>query len=192
MEYITAQEVRERLLGKVRFTNDDTDENAVSSGFLVGLIEESESEVELRLSVRYDVPFMGDNDEAFSTLPRHTQVQIKTLCRLDAVRRVLATDFGRGSTVEGLKYAEQQSRDYEARMERLIEYRNGQFGQFKYPPLPSLKLAAHNSEADDGYAGRILVTSDDYGAGAAPQMPSPQETIWNAADIQINNRSEQT
>jgi hypothetical protein len=30
--YVTAAEIKERLLGKVKFTNDDLDENAVSSG----------------------------------------------------------------------------------------------------------------------------------------------------------------
>jgi len=181
--YITAAEVRERLLGKVRFTNDDADENAVGSGLLLSLIEESEAEVELRLSVRYDVPFISDTDTAFSTLPTHTQAQIKSLCRLDAVRRILAMDFGRGTTVEGLKYAELQTKEYESRMERLISIRDGQFGHFKYPPLPSLKLAAHNSEADDGYSGQILVTSNNYGGDATQQINSPQETIWNAASL---------
>jgi hypothetical protein len=179
MQYITAAEVRERLLGKVRFTDDIGDENAVSSGFLEQIIEESEAEVEMRLSIRYEAPFQGDNGEAFSTLPMTTQVQIKTLCRLDAVRRVLAYDFGRGSAADGDKYAQAVEKDFESRLGRVIEYREGQFGQFRYPPLPNLRLAAHNSEGDDGYAGRILVTSDGLGGGAPGQMPSPGETFWN-------------
>ena len=178
-QYITAAEVKERLLGKVRFATDDLDENAVSSGLLAQLIEESESEVELRLSVRYEAPFVGDNGEAFSTLPTHTQAQIKMLARIESCRRILGMDFGRGTPTEGAKYRESLDRDWETRLERLVEYREGQFGHFKYPPLPSLRLAAHNSESDDGYAGRILVTSDNPGNYAGVQMASPGETIWN-------------
>jgi hypothetical protein len=177
--YITAAEVRERLLGKVRFTNDDTDENAVSSGFLEQLIEEAEGEVETRLSVRYEIPFVGENNEAFTDLPQTTRVQIKALCRMEAVRRILLHDFGRGTAAEGENYYKGLHQDYEDRLDRLIVLRDNSFNMFKYPPLPTLRLAAHNSEADDGYAGMILVTSDEYGGGAARQMPSPGETVWN-------------
>jgi hypothetical protein len=178
-QYISSSEIRERLLGKVRFTNDPVDENAVGSGLLESLLDEAESEVELRLSVRYNVPFQGDGGEAFNTLPAHTQNQIKTLCRIEGCRRVMQLDFGRGSPTESDKYREHLDKDWEARLERLIEYRKEQFGHFKYPPLPSLQLAAHNDQADDGYAGRIHVTSDDPGAYASVQMPNPGETIWS-------------
>jgi hypothetical protein len=179
MQYISASEVRERLLGKVRFTNDAADENAVSSGFLEQIIDEAEGEVELRLSIRYEIPFQGINGESFVNLPSTTKVQLQTLCRMEAVRRVLSYDFGRGSAVDAKGYFDGLHQDYEARLERLVMIREGQFNQFKYPPLPSLMLAAHNSEADDGYSGKVLVTSDNLGGGAAGQMPSPQETIWN-------------
>lgn len=96
-----------------------------------------------------------------------------------ASRRVLDTDFGRGTVVGSDKYQEMLLNDYEKRMERLVERREGSFNLYKYPPLPDLRLAAHNSESDDGYAGTVMVTSDDYGAYASPQMPDPGETIWN-------------
>lgn len=177
--YISASEIRERLLGKIRFTDDPADENAMGSGLLSQLIEESEGEIELRLSVRYEVPFVGDNGEAFATLPAHTQTQIKTLCRLEATKRILDTDFGRGTPTDSDKYRIHSSEQLEARLERLVEYRENQFGHFKYPPLPGLRLAAHNSEVDDGYAGQVLTTSEHYGNFAAIQMSSPGETIWN-------------
>lgn len=180
-QYITTAEVKERLLGKVRFTNDVSEENAVSSGFLEQIVEEAEGEVELRLSPRYEVPFINEDGGAFTTLPTHTQVQVKTLCRMEAVRRVLAYDFGRGSAVDAKNYFEGLHQDYEARLERLIAIREGQFNHFKYPPLPALRLAAHNSEADDGYSGRVMITSDNIGGGAVGQMPSPGETIWNGS-----------
>ena len=179
MQYITAEEIKERVLGKVKFTDDATDENAVSSGFLIQIAEEAESEVELRLSVRYDVPFQGDNGEAFTALPQTTRVQLQTLCRMEAVRRVLNYDFGRGTAIDSDGYYKGIHQDYETRLERLILLKDDSYGQFKYPPLPGLRLAAHNTEADDGYAGRIYVTSDNIGGGAVGQMPSPGETIWN-------------
>jgi hypothetical protein len=183
-QYITSAEVRERLLGKVRFTNDPAEENAVSSGFLEEIIDEAEGEVELRMSVRYEIPFLCESGDAFDLLPSSSKVQIKTLCRMEAVRRVLSYDFGRGSAVDSENYFKGLHQDYEARLERLIMIRDGQFNQFKYPPLPSLRLAAHNSEGDDGYSGKILVTSDNLGGGAPGQMPSPQETIWNGTLFQ--------
>ena len=125
MQYTTAAEVKERVLGKVKFTDNSEDENAVSSGFLIQIIDEAESEVELRLSVRYDVPFQGDNEEAFTTLPTTTQVQIKTLCRMEAVRRILNYDFGRGSAIESDGYYKGIHQDYETRLERLISLRDG-------------------------------------------------------------------
>lgn len=177
LQYITAAEVRERLLGKVKFTNDDTDIHAMSSGLLIALCEEAEAEVELRLSVRYAVPFVTDDNQPFDNLPQHTKTLLKTLCRMEATRRILQTDFGRGSSIEGENFKEVEAA-YESRLERLIQYRDGQFGHFKYPPLPSLKLNYQNDQSDDGFAGTILVTSDEYGNYAAPQMPSPGETAW--------------
>lgn len=178
--YVTANDVKQRLLGKVRFTDDDTDENAVASGLLNDLIDEAEADVESVLSVRYEIPLCRESDQgAFTLLPQTTKNTILSLMRVAAAKRVLHTDFGRGTAVDGDKYIEFLGADYEKRINRLIERREDCFNIFKYPPLPDLRLAAGNSEGDDGYAGSVMVTSDDYGAYASPQMESPGETIWN-------------
>jgi hypothetical protein len=185
--YVTADNIKRRLLGKVRFTNDETDENAVSNSLLDELIVEAEAEVENRLSIRYQIPFVSEaNEGAFNTLPATTQAQILALIRMAATKRILDLDFGKGSAVTGEEYEKMLRKDYEERMERLVERREGCFNLFKYPPLPGLRLASHNSESDDGYVGTIMVTSDDYGDYAAPQTPDPGETIWNGSIRDVN------
>jgi len=183
--YITDAEVKSRTAGKIRYATTDADEHAVGPLFLAEVIEEAESEVEMRLSCRYALPFVGTANEAFSTLTTNTQTVIKTLCRMEAVRRLLSYDFGRGTAVDGELYAIALLKDYENRMTRLVEYRKGQFGHFLYPPLEGLKLAAHNSEGDDGYAGRIYVSSDNLGGYAPGQMPSPGESFYNGELIDL-------
>lgn len=177
--YVTAAAVKKRLAGKITFADDDTDDNAVGPEFLDEVIAESEAEVETRLSVRYAIPFAHKNGGSFSTLSQNTQTVIKSLIYAEFINRMVGYDFGRGTAIEGMKYAEQQYRVYEARMNRLVEVRSEQFNQFKYPPLEDLALAAHNDQADDGYAGRIYLSSDDYGDDAASQINDPDETLWN-------------
>ena len=137
------------------------------------------------MSIRYAIPFRGVNDESFATLSTNTQTVIKTLVRQDAVKRLLDYDFGRGSPNEGGKYAEQLQRVYDRQMDRLVAVRDGQYNVFKYPPLVDLKLGAHNAEADEGFAGRIYVSSDGAGDYAAAQMPDPGETYWNGEILDI-------
>jgi len=164
----------------VRFTNDSADENAVSSGFLEQIIEEAEGEVELRLSARYEIPFVGEDGAVFAALPSTTAVMVKTLCRLEAVRRCLSYDFGRGSATDGENYSKNIIADYERRLEKLTARRSDGYSSYVYPPLPNLRLAHGNAASDEGYAGRIFVSSDNYGGDAAAQMPSPCENYWNA------------
>lgn len=177
-QYITAAEVQTRLLGKVAFTNDEADQNAVSSGFLEQLIDEAEAEVEHLLSRRYFIPFQRVDDAPFSDLPQVSKTQIKMLCRLEACKRVLAHDFGRGSAAEGENYYKSLHADFERVLQRHLAIKEGQFNQFLYPPLPDLKIAYTNT-ADDGFAGQIFVTGDNLGGAAPGQMPSPGESWWN-------------
>jgi hypothetical protein len=182
-QYITAASVKMRTAGKITYAVDDTDDNAVGPTFLDEIINEAETSVETRLSIRYAIPFQGVNGEAFSTLSNNTVTQIQQLCRMEAIRLLLAYDFGRGSNVDGEKYAEQNMRVYEAKMDRLVSIKENQQNQFKYPPLVDLALAPHNDQGDDGYAGRIYVTSDAPGGYAPVQMPDPGQTLWNGGII---------
>lgn len=178
--YIATNDVKIRLIGKVKFTTDDTEENKMPESLLERLIEEAEGEIEYRLSQRYDIPFVTDDGLAFANLPaRPTREQLRTLCELEAVRRVLQTDFGRGSYASGDEYAKSMESDLEKRIDRLIATHDDTRSRYKFPPLPGLRLAAHNEMSDDGFGGRVLVTSAGYGAFAAHQINSPGETVFN-------------
>lgn len=178
--YISLADVEARLLGKVKFTDDVTEENKLSRTLLSQLIDEAEAEIESRLAQRYDTPFVTDDGDPFTSLPaRPTGELLKTLCRLESVRRVLQTDFGKGSYASGDEYAKGVTEDIDKRIERLVKTKDGQMSRFEFPPLPGLRLAAHNTEGDDGFAGRIWVTGAGYGAFAAHQQNSPGETIFN-------------
>lgn len=179
--YITEEDVRIRLIGKVRFTDDDSDENHMHTRLLRRLIDEAEGQVEMDLSPRYAAPFLTRDGAAFKTLPdRPTKEVIRTLCELKAVIRVLETDFGSGSNVNGEKYKKGQQDRYEAITKKLLEMRGEDKTGWKYPPLPQLRLNDHNVEADDGYLGQVLVTSDGDGAFPKDRINDPSESFFNA------------
>jgi len=185
-QYITFKDVQIRLTGKVRFqTPTDTDENKMSTALANRLIDEAEGQVEQDLSPRYAAPFVSSSTGNFKDIPdRPTKNIIRTLCELQAVIRILETDFGEGSSVDAAKYM----KNLEARYRKIIddsilakfstEYDSSK--QWKYPPLPGLKLNYFNSVADDGYAGFVSVTSHSNGDYAEDQINDPSETFFNA------------
>jgi hypothetical protein len=174
--YIKDEDVRVRLLGKVRFTENDEDENRMNVKLLRRLINEAEGEVEYDLSPRYTAPFVTDSGAPFSQLPaRPTQEIIKTMCELKAVVRVLETDFGRGTVVDSDKYGEQLRTRYDSIKLKLLERRENLMSGWKYPPLPGLKLNYMNTEADDGYQGMVLSTSEGLGSYPLHRINSPSE-----------------
>lgn len=186
--YISFEDVRLRLIGKVRFTEDEADENKMNSSLVRRLIDESESEVELDLSVRYFVPFQGYNGESFSTLKSNSEYFgawniIKTLCELKAVSRVLETDFGSGTTVDASKYIAKIDARYDKILnDRVLKKRTtdgSEDQQWFHPPLKGLRSAVHNSQADDGYIGMVLDSSRGDGGYPAIQINDPSENWWN-------------
>lgn len=179
--YISDNDVKVRLIGKVRFTESEAEENKMHVTLLKRLIDEAEGQVEYDLSPRYAAPFQTASGGAFKTLPdRPTKEILRTLCELMSVIRVLETDFGRGTAVDGDKYAENIQKRYDAILQKQIERKaEGELG-FKYPPLPSLMLNAHNMESDDGFLGQVLSTSDGDGAFPGRRINDPSETFFNA------------
>lgn len=182
-QYILFEDVRLRLIGKVRFTEDDSDENKMQITLADRLINEAEGQVEQDLSPRYAAPFQTDSGASFDSLPdRPTKEILKTLCELKAVMRILETDFGTGTAVDGEKYI----RRIEARYDKIINERllakvDGAKDQrqWAFPPLPGLKKNWFNTQADDGYAGMVLVTSQGDGAYPSKQINDPSETFWS-------------
>lgn len=184
--YVKFEQVRLRLVGKVRFTESANDENKMSIELANRLINEAEGQVELDLSPRYAAPFVTDAGAAFSTLPaRPTREYITTLCELQAVIRILETDFGSGSATDGEKYTKQIEKRYVQMRDRLLEKKRDRskedFGQgWMFPPLPGLKLNYMNTLADDGFAGSVIVASGSPAQGfASGQINSPGENFWN-------------
>ena len=87
-KYCSFDQVRLRLIGKVRFTEDEADENKMPISLALLLISEAEGQVELDMSPRYSAPFQGDNGEAFSTLPSNTRNILKTLSEIQSCMRI--------------------------------------------------------------------------------------------------------
>lgn len=188
-KYIRFEDVRVRLVGKVRFTSDPENEDRMSETLANRLIAEAESHVELDLSPRYMAPFQTKGGTCFGDLPENpTKNYIRTLCELMACVRILEEDFGSGTAVDGEKYAEKLRKRYGDMMEKLVEKKKdgGVEAQgFKYPPLPELRLNYMNEMADDGFMGTVLVTSQGDGAFPQTRINDPSESFWNGTDDDI-------
>lgn len=181
--YISSNDVKVRLDGKVRFeANPDTDSGAMSEALLNRLINEAEGDVELDLSERYHTPFKSISGGDFATLPdRPTKEYLRTMCELKAVIRVLETDFGSGA-VDAESYMKNLRSRYDKMYNKLIDRRGDDEdqNQFRKPPLPGLMLNYHNDQADDGYRGMVCNTSDSepYAPG---QINDPSATWFNTS-----------
>lgn len=190
--YVKDEDVRIRLIGKVRFTEDDNEENKMHILLLRRLINEAEGQVEHDLSPRYATPFQTDAAEPFKKLPlRPTQEILRTLCELQSVIRVLETDFGRGSAVNGDEYAGKLRERYKEILDKLLarkdESKHEGAQGWMYPPLLGLRLNYFNTEADDGYAGMVLSTSQGDGSYPQTRINDPSETWWNAKQDDIES-----
>lgn len=184
IQYTDFEAVRLRLIGKVKFTADEEDENKMYIPLATRLIEEAEGQVEQDLSPRYMAPFQQDDGGAFSGVPaRPTSEIIKTLCELQSVIRILETDFGSGTAVQGEKYRESVQKRYAKMVEDLIAKRKDgavESQGYRYPPLPGLRLNYMNTEADDGYMGSVIVANGSDSQGYAHgQVNDPSRNFWN-------------
>lgn len=183
--YISLEDVKIRLVGKVRFTSSSEEENKMLDSLANKLISEAEAQVEQDLSPRYAAPFQTEEGTAFKNLPdRPTKQIIKTLCELMAVVRVLETDFGSGTAIDGEKYIKNIEKRYKSILnDNILAKVKGAEDQkqWSFPPLPGLRKNWFNTEADDGYPGMVLVSSSSDGRGDYPfkQINSPGETFWS-------------
>lgn len=187
--YINSEAVIIRLRGKVK-TTDDAEANPDRMPLLLlnRLINEAEGAVEQDLSTRYFAPFQTTSGGAFQSLPeRPTKEILRTLCELLAVIRVLETDFGRGSGLDGMKYADACQKRYDimlygdARKPGIISLREGTYNTFRNPPLPGLQSNYQVSQADNGYSGFLGNTSEGEGSAgyAEEQINNPSQDFWN-------------
>lgn len=182
--YCRLQQVKLRLIGKVLFTENDEDENAMSVSLALRLMNEAEGQVEQDLSPRYMAPFQTVNGGSFSQLPeRPTQEIIRTLCELQSVIRILETNFGSGSVVNAEKYTRTINKRYQDIIDkRILPMVEDSYNTWKFPPLPGLMLNYFNRAADDGYKGTLIQVSDGVGAYAAEQINQPGTSYWSIGD----------
>ena len=178
-QYCTPAAVQSRLQSKVKFAlAGDTDPNKMSTQLLNQLISEAESQLEIDLIDRYEVPFKNMSGGEFSTLPTNTLITIQNLAELVSVIRVLETDFGRGTSVNGDKYTQALQKRYDAVVEKLIK-KKGETREWMVRPLDGL-MVAYNNTGDNGFRGRVHNTSTvshqaDY---ATKQINSPGEDLF--------------
>jgi hypothetical protein len=185
--YTTFSAIRDRLRGKVRFSDQDDvdhdDENYFPKRLALNLIDEAEGQVELHLSPRYTAPFQTDAGAPFAQLPIRPTIQLlKTMAELQACMRILETDFGSGTAMEGDKYTKSLAKRYDELVKQLLakkQDRGVDSSGWMYPPLPGLKLNYMNNQADDGFMGQVIVASGSpQGGYPATQMNSPSENFW--------------
>ncbi len=187
--YTNIADVKLRLAGKIRFTDDASDDSGkMPTPLLKKLIEDAEAQVQQDLAVRYATPFQTVDGTAFKNLPPHpTKRIIQTLCELMSVVRALETDFGSGSATEGSKYAKDSQRRYDVIKNGLVGRHDDEkgaqtrYGAWVQPPLESMRLALGNEEADAGFAGAVLSSSSQIPDSSFPaaQITNPARTWWN-------------
>jgi hypothetical protein len=167
--YTTVQSVKVRLLNKVQFQQSPEVllDGELADDLLLQLIIDAETDVEKALRGRYAVPFRSIARGTFANLPNHTQRAIRQAVDMKAVIKVLGTDFGSGTAVNGDNYRKTMVEDYEETIRELLgmpakdasDAQIAAMRTFTRPPLEDLMLAASNSKADDGYKGMIQVSN---------------------------------
>lgn len=187
--YINSEAVIVRLRGKVKTTDDpETNPDRMPLLLLNRLINEAEGSVEQELSPRYFAPFTSVCGKPFAALPeRPTKEILRTLCELLSVIRVLETDFGRGSGLDGMKYADACQKRYDIMLygddnrPGLMSIRKNSYNTFTTPPLPGLKSNYQVSQVDTGFSGYFGRTDDHQSSGgyAAEQINDPSQNFWN-------------
>lgn len=180
--YVSEQEVMSWVSGKVRFTESPEDEeDKMGLNLLRQLIDESEAQVEVDLSLRYAAPFQTVDCKPFKELPRTTRLYVRTMCQLQSIVRLMETDFGRATGTEGAKYAETAKKRYEAMSGQQAKLKENSYNTFVFPPLAGLRLNYMNEEADTGFKGRVIGLNNHRGDGnfAAEQINNPSEDFWS-------------
>ena len=191
--YINYQSVLVRLAGKVKVTDDPENEpDRLPLLLLNRLINEAEAQVEYDLATRYAAPFQTIGGGEFSNLPdRPTKEILRTLCELLSVIRVLETDFGKGSGLDGNKYAESSQKRYDIilwgddKKPGLISLRENSYNTYRVPPLPGLQANYHVAAVDTGFSGYVG-RSDDHSHGGGSfidQLNDPTSDFYNGQGL---------
>lgn len=171
--YTTLDSVKIRLSGKVQFeSSSGLRDGELPNALLTQLICDAETDVEQELRSRYAVPFRSASQGTYNTLPDHSKRALRIVVDYKAVMKVLATDFGRGSHINGDNYFTATEKEYEKAIMRLLGRdmigTNEKIDRYKVsPPLEDVMLAKSNAAADDGYRGMIINTDADENDSAS-------------------------
>lgn len=174
--YTTVESVKVRLANKVQFQSQAIlQDGEIPDALLNQIIVDAETAVEQYLRGRYAIPFQSKTTLNFSGLPDHSKRAIRVACDLMSVIRILGTDFGSGSAVNGENYRKSAIDDYNDIMAGLLglppkdasDEQLKQYRRFQPPPLDDVLLSPTNAAADDGYKGAIGNTDQNrHGAEA--------------------------
>ena len=182
--YTSLDSVKIRLVNKVQFQSSEKDyeQGEMPNALVCQIIADAETEIEMELRGRYQIPFQSKRTGKFADLPDHTQRAIRKVVDLKAVMMILETDFGRGTHITAEGYVDKNKEMYDEAMDLLLgrdRIGKNQHERYKMsPPLEDLLLAKHNRKADDGFRGRIINTD------------ASTDTAENYAQDQINNPSQ--
>lgn len=179
--YCKNDAVKVRLENKVKFAAPgDTDPNKMSPSLFASLVNEAETQLEIDLMMRYEVPFQDRDAGTFVALPNSTQTTIALLAEVLSVIRILETDFGRGTSANSDKYTEKLQKRYDALVLQLMEIKKETYQTWLRPPLAGLK-SSYQNQGDSGFRGMVhntttITAEADY---ATKQINSPGENIFN-------------
>ena len=81
--------------------------------------------------------------------------------------------------MDGQKYIDIIEKRYNTIKDNLLKVHPGDFKHWYYPPLAGLQLNYQNTMADDGFAGKVLVTSEHDGSFPADRINDPGENYFN-------------
>jgi hypothetical protein len=141
------------------------------------LLDEAETEVEVDLNERYEVPFKTIDCKPFDKLPDSTKRQLLLLLEHKAVVLALDYSFGYGSVVDAENYTKNLRKRYEGLVEMLLEKRRGgQDTGWARPPLAGL-LISYNNLGDSGFIGSVLVTGDSDGDFPKDRINNPAQSF---------------
>lgn len=179
-KYGRPAEIKQFLESKIRFAETGSlEENAMTQAFFETVVSQAESQLEIDLMMRYDIPLRAQ-DSTFEKLPEGTRLIIRTAAELISVVRLLETDFGRGTSANSEKYTERLEKRYNKIVEGLMEVKKDTYQTWLRPPLAGLQLAYCN-QGDTGFRARVHNTSTqthhaDY---AIDQINDPGENLFN-------------
>jgi hypothetical protein len=190
IKYTKVERVKQKLQGKVKFgAAGSTDDNHLNPDLLNELVVEAETQLQLDLMRRYNIPLQPVNGGAFSSLPDNTRVILTMMAELLSMIRILETDFGRGTNANGDKYRDSLEKRYQSLLKPLMECRKDSQNAWLNPPLEALQLSYQN-QGDTGFRGQVMNTSDMIGeAGYAErQINKPSENYWTGDYDEKNRR----